>query len=61
MPGQSEQVPFRLDEITPEQLTTWDTAFFRDQIGRQFTVRYADLIEAMDEFVEWWKHQQPPG
>jgi hypothetical protein len=61
LPGQSEQVFFRLDEITPEQLAAWDSAFFRDQIGRQFTVRYDDLIKAIDEFVEWWKHQQPSG
>jgi hypothetical protein len=61
LPGQSEQVPFRLDEITPEQLATWDTAFFRDQIGRQFTVPHNELIKAIDEFVKWWKRQQPSG
>ena len=35
LPGQSEQVPFQLDEVTPEQLTTWDSAFIHDQVGRQ--------------------------
>jgi hypothetical protein len=61
LPGQSEQVPFRLNEITPEQLATWDTAFFHDQIGRQFTVRHDDLIKAINEFVKWWKRQQLSG
>jgi hypothetical protein len=52
LPGQSEQVPFRLDEITPEQLATRDTAFLHDQIGRQFIVWREDLIKAFDGFVE---------
>jgi TIR domain-containing protein len=61
LPGQSEQVPFQLDEVTPEQLTTWDSAFFHDQVGRQFIVRREDLIKAIDEFVEWWKRQHMAG
>lgn len=57
LPGQSEQLPLRLEDLTPEDLTSWDTAFFRDQIGRNFTVDPEALAGAIAEFTKWKKSQ----
>jgi hypothetical protein len=55
LPGQSEQLAFRLDDVRLEDVNSWDRAFFRDQIGREFTVDPTSLASAIAEFAQWRK------
>jgi hypothetical protein len=58
LPGQSEQLPFRLDDIRLETVQQWDRAYFRDQIGREFTVDPKALSKAIKDFGEWSRRQR---
>jgi hypothetical protein len=58
LPGQSEQLPFRLDDIRLETVQQWDRAYFRDQIGREFTVDPKALLKAIKDFGEWSRRQR---
>ena len=51
-PGESIEIPYYPDEMSDEELRTFEKVYVRDQIGRQYSAAESDVLAAVEKYIK---------